>query len=76
MSLRRFLKLALARKQGRILHFLHIGKTGGTAVITTLQPQAREMAYMVRFHGHDKPFKDVPSGERVLFFYGIRSPVL
>lgn len=73
MSIRRFFKLALARKQGRILHFLHIGKTGGTAVITTLQPHARDMAYVVRFHGHDKQLQDIPAGERVVFF--LRDPL-
>ena len=62
------------------LHFLHVGKTGGTALkhaigsaqAATSVNQARR-PYVVRLHGHVVGLRDVPAGER--FFFFVRDPV-
>jgi len=56
---------------GRPLHFLHIGKTGGTAVKHALK--AVGTARQLRLHGHDVRLADVPPGEQVFFF--LREPL-
>jgi hypothetical protein len=55
----------------RPLHFLHIGKTGGTAVKHALRPVAS--AGRVRLHGHDVRLTHVAPGEGVFFF--LREPL-
>lgn len=61
---------AFQRKQA--IHFLHIGKTGGSAikhVISSYSPR-RELA--VYLHSHGVRLSDVPNGEKVIFF--LRDP--
>ena len=55
----------------RPLHFLHIGKTGGTAVKHALKPVAAAGHLML--HGHDVRLHDVAPGEQVFFF--LRDPL-
>jgi len=55
---------------GRI-HFLHIGKTGGTAVKHALQPLA-SMANLT-LHPHPVRLSDIPTGERMIFL--LRDPL-
>jgi hypothetical protein len=55
----------------RPLHFLHIGKTGGTAVKHALKPVAA--AGHLTLHGHDVRLHDVAPGEQVFFF--LRDPL-
>jgi hypothetical protein len=55
---------------GRI-HFLHIGKTGGTAVKHALKPLA-SMANLA-LHSHPVRLSDIPAGERVVFL--LRDPL-
>jgi hypothetical protein len=57
----------------RRLHFLHIGKTGGTAVKQCLQDNAGATDYELLLHGHDVTLRDVPRGEKILFV--IRDPL-
>lgn len=57
----------------RRLHFLHIGKTGGTAVKQCLQDYAGATDYELLLHGHDATLRDVPRGEKILFV--IRDPL-
>jgi hypothetical protein len=57
----------------RRLHFLHIGKTGGTAVKQCLQNYAGATDYELLLHGHDVTLRDVPRGEKILFV--IRDPL-
>ncbi|HVN34595.1 MAG TPA: sulfotransferase family 2 domain-containing protein, partial [Casimicrobiaceae bacterium] len=54
-----------------MLHFLHIGKTGGTAIKHALRPigPTRNLA----LHGHGTRFSDIPLGEQVFFF--LRDPL-
>jgi len=55
----------------RPLHFLHIGKTGGTAVKHALKPVAAPGYLML--HGHDVRLHDVAPDEQVFFF--LRDPL-
>ncbi len=62
------------------LHFLHIGKTGGTALkhaigsaqAATSENKARR-PYFVHLHRHAIGLRDIPAGER--FFFFVRDPV-
>ena len=62
------------------LHFLHIGKTGGTALKHTIgSVQAATSAnmarcpYVVHLHPHSVRLRDVPEGKK--FFFIVRDPV-
>jgi hypothetical protein len=54
------------------LHVLHIGKTGGTALNHVLVRYAEASRYRPVFGGHELTLRDVPRGERFMFF--IRDP--
>jgi len=75
-----------------VVHFLHIGKTGGTAVRCALERDLILLSGVVRgsiaetsalshpdiscvlkLHGHSIKLKDIPEGERVIFF--LRDPI-
>ena len=58
-------------KQG--VHFLHIRKTGGTAVKHALKSHLRTRRYLIFLHKHNVKLKDVPVGDKVFFF--LRDPV-
>lgn len=53
------------------VHFLHIPKTGGTALGTALGDRAAALSIVI--HGHFARLADVPLGENVIFM--IRDPV-
>ena len=62
-----------------LVHFLHIGKTGGTTFKDTME-RARQrckgetrQVYTVRLHNHGTSLRDIPNGER--FFFFLRDPV-
>jgi hypothetical protein len=55
------------------LHFLHAGKTGGTAIKAALQPVADSGRFQLDLHSHPTRLEDVPRGE--LFFFSIRDPI-
>ena len=58
----------------RVLHFVHIGKTGGTALIDTLSRAHRTSPqYRIFFHPHHFTLHDVPAGEGAIFF--LRDPI-
>ena len=57
----------------RIVHVLHIGKTGGTATKKALRGYEHAGDYELILHEHAFTLKDVPSGEKVVFF--ARDPV-
>ena len=70
----RTLRRAVARLRGRrIVHFLHIGKTGGSAVKFALQDDLVTPRYEIRLHRHGRKLKDVPEGEKAIFF--LREPI-
>jgi hypothetical protein len=52
------------------VHVLHVSKTGGSAVKEVLLPIARRHGLVV--HGHWKSLREVPEGERAVFF--LREP--
>lgn len=62
-----------ARNQQCRAHFLHIGKTGGTAVNSALSPLTTSGRYEVVLAGHDVDLRQVPAGEK--FFFVLRDPL-
>ncbi|RMG22839.1 MAG: hypothetical protein D6732_25330 [Methanobacteriota archaeon] len=72
-GLRMHIRYIVQRMQGKeMLHFLHIGKTGGTAMKYALSryPGGR---YFIYFHSHNTRLRDIPEGEKAIFF--LRDPV-
>jgi hypothetical protein len=65
------LKQRVQRKH--VVHFLHIGKTGGTAIYHALAPYRETARYVIKRHGHNKTLRDIPDGEGVIFF--LRDPL-
>jgi hypothetical protein len=64
----------LWRARGKqIVHLLHIGKTGGTAVQTALTPSLVAPRHVVRLHNHGFRLADVPETDACFFF--LRDPV-
>lgn len=55
-----------------IYHFLHIGKTGGCAVIHALNPYRGGNGGPLRLHEHPTTMKDCPSDEYI--FMNVRHP--
>jgi hypothetical protein len=55
------------------IHFIHIGKTGGSAVKYALKPYYRYRKYVIVPHSHSFHLSDAPEGEAVIFF--LRDPV-
>lgn len=80
-NLRKFLsqlkqkaKRVIYRIQGKqILHFIHIGKTGGSAVKHTIKGSLINKEYVVYLHPHRVRLKNIPKGEKVIFF--LRDPI-
>lgn len=54
------------------IYFLHIGKTGGTALRTALENYSSRL-YNFEFLRHKNTLKDVPEGEKVVFL--TRDPI-
>jgi hypothetical protein len=60
--------------QGRqVVHLLHIGKTGGTAIKHALSPYLDLDRWAIFLSAHSVTLKSVPSGEKVIFF--TRDPI-
>lgn len=55
------------------VHFLHIGKTGGTALVETLSPYSNEGYFKILFYEHNVTLKDIPKGEK--YFFILRDPI-
>ena len=53
------------------IHFLHIRKTGGTALTEALGPIAQEFGIVL--HAHNTKLSDIPQDHRVFFF--VRHPI-
>jgi len=60
-------------RKKQTVHFLHIGKTGGSAVKSVLNEYLETSKYTLKLHGHNKSLKDIPEGEYVILF--LRDPV-
>ena len=68
----RFQENFYALRGRKIVHLLHIGKTGGTAVKHALQTDLVTSQYLVRRHGHQTRLDQIPTGQSVVFF--LRDP--
>jgi hypothetical protein len=73
MTIRARSKRRTARSGSEVVHFLHIGKTGGTAVKSALRSAQSSDGYVFVLHSHKARLRDVPTGERVVFF--LRDPI-
>lgn len=72
--LRRELTSTVRKMQGkRVVHFLHIGKTGGSAVKYVLKQYVDASPYTLYLHPHAVRLRDVPKGDGFIFF--LRDPV-
>jgi hypothetical protein len=68
------LQRATHRARGKtIIHFLHIGKTGGTAAKSALRAGSVAAEYTIELHPHFFTLMDVPPGDKVVFF--VRDPI-
>lgn len=63
---------ARARHQ-RVAHFLHPGKTAGTAMKQALRDATSSATYRVQLHTHGVRMVDLPRGDK--FFFVVRDPV-
>ncbi len=64
----------LAKILGKqIVHMLHIGKTGGTAIKYALENHKSSKDYLLILHSHDTNLTNIPKGEKVFFF--LRDPI-
>lgn len=67
------LRYALAKLRGKhCVHFLHIGKTGGTAIKEALKRTSPGEPFVVFMHPHRVRLRDIPRGEGV--FFVVRDP--
>ena len=55
------------------MHFLYIGKTGGSAMKVALEPFLINERYVINLYGHSITLRGVPKGEGVIFF--LRDPI-
>ena len=71
---KRFLRYALAAATGKQnLHFLHIRKTGGTAIKNALLDHLILSNHILHTHPHRVKLSDVPGGHKLMFV--VRDPV-
>lgn len=63
------------RAQGKpCLHFLHLGKTGGSAVKHAIEHcRNPHLCYVIYLHPHETTLRDVPRGHK--FFFFLRDPL-
>lgn len=68
------LKRVIQKMQGKqFVHFLHIGKTGGSSIKYAMSQHFADNCYAIYLHSHHVRLRDVPGGERVIFF--LRDPI-
>jgi len=56
-----------------VVHFIHISKTGGSAIKHALRDYVVSDKFIIRLHRHNYSLKDVPRNEKAIFF--LRNPV-
>jgi len=62
------------RARGKqVLHFLHVSKTGGTAIKHVLKLHLATPEYAIVLHGHRQTLRDVQKGDKVIFC--LRDPI-
>jgi hypothetical protein len=67
------LHVAIFKQKKKKAHFLHIGKTGGSAIKAALANHLETPNYILEMHDHGTSLIDIPCGEYVFFF--LRDPV-
>ena len=68
------LKLALYRMQGKkFVHFLHIGKTGGSAIKHALRQYTAANRYVLFLHSHSIGLTNISRGASIMFV--VRDPI-
>jgi hypothetical protein len=60
-------------RRERVVHVLHIRKTGGTALKDALATCPKPTGVRIVFHGHSVRLTDIPPRDEVVFF--VRDPV-
>ena len=55
------------------IHFIHIGKTGGSAIKNALKKNLVSDKYIIHIHKHNFKLRNIPEGEGVIFF--LRDPI-
>lgn len=63
----------LSKNKKKKVHFLHIGKTGGSAIKSVLNDFLETPKYSLKLHEHKTSLNDIPKGDSVFFF--LRDPV-
>ena len=72
--IRRAKRMLRGANESRPVHFLHVGKTGGTAFKHAVAAaKDRDAPVVIHLHPHRFGLRDVPEGERFMFF--VRDPV-
>lgn len=71
--LRQTIRLTQTLRGKKFVHFLHIGKTGGSAIKHVLRAYPETPEYAIYLHPHETTLRDIPSGEGVVFF--VRDPI-
>ncbi|MEO1388045.1 MAG: sulfotransferase family 2 domain-containing protein [Cyanobacteria bacterium J06634_6] len=72
-TLKSKLELRLYRLSGgKIANFLHIPKTGGSAVKSALENVSQTSSHRIHLRGHSCRLKDIPVGDQ--FFFFLRDP--
>ncbi len=61
------------KKKKKNIHLLHIGKTGGTSIITAFEKFSSLKYNFYTHFGHAHSFKDVPENDMIVFF--LRDPL-
>ena len=62
------------RARGKqVVHFLHVSKTGGTAIKHVLKSHLTTPEFAIVLHGHRHTLRDVPTGDKVIFC--LRDPI-
>jgi len=66
----------LAQVTGKkVIHFLHIGKTGGTAIKEALKNYLKTESYLIRLHDHRFYLNHIAEGSGEKFMFFLREPI-
>ena len=67
-------RMNMDEKQNKqAVHFLHIGKTGGSAIKHAINKNCPDSEYEIHFYRHAVKLRDIPKGEKFVFI--LRDPV-
>jgi hypothetical protein len=66
-------KLIASWKNKKVVHFIHVGKTGGSFIKDIFQKDRLTKSYAILLHPHQFLLKDIKPGEK--FFFFLRDPL-